>query len=176
MIKKYSLLIAALLLIGCSANKTLPPRTVDSVDLNRYTGKWYEIAHLPFYWQNDCVNTTATYSIKENGEIRVINQCRHQEFFGKIREFEGKARVVDAKTNAKLEVQFFWPFWGDYWILDLADDYNYVLVGTPDKKYLWVLSRSQKMEKELLAKLVKKAASLGYDVKKLILTEQLQKP
>jgi apolipoprotein D and lipocalin family protein len=106
---------------------------VSHVELQKYLGKWYEIARLPAKFQEGCNETTATYSLLANGDISVLNECKKN---GKIKLARGKAKVVDKTTNAKLKVTFFWPFYGDYWILKLGDNYEYSVVGTPDRKYL----------------------------------------
>lgn len=117
------------------------PSTVSYVDLKKYLGRWYDIAHYPFYFQKDCNGSIAEYSLKENGDIQVVNSCNKGSLDGPVKKVKGKAWVVDKKTNAKLKVQFFWPFSGDYWILDIAKDYSWVIVGHPERKYLWILSR-----------------------------------
>jgi apolipoprotein D and lipocalin family protein len=97
---------------------TPPLETVRHVDLNRYTGRWFEIARYPNWFERKCDrDVTADYSIKETGDIRVVNACITRT--GKIERSEGTAKVVDASTNAKLKVTFFWPFYGNYWIRGL---------------------------------------------------------
>ncbi len=124
------------------------PQTVKSVNLQKYTGTWYEIAKIPNSFQDHCIkNTTATYQLDEDGEIIVINRCVDEE--SDIDEAEGIARVVDTLSNSKLEVSFVSVlginlFWGDYWILGLEENYNYVVVGTPNRKYGWILARDPK--------------------------------
>lgn len=126
--------------------------TVDSVDLKKYVGTWYEIAKIPNSFQDQCIkNTTATYKINNEGDIEVVNKCIDEN--GEFDSAEGIARVVDKKSNSKLEVSFVsilgWNlFWGDYWILGLDKDYKFAIIGTPSKKYGWILSRSPKMSKE----------------------------
>ena len=101
---------------------------VPHVELEKYLGKWYEIAHLPAKFQEGCNETTATYSLSDNGGISVLNECKKD---GKAKSAKGKAKVVDKITNAKLKVTFFWPFYGDYWIIKLGSEYDYAVVGTP---------------------------------------------
>lgn len=146
--------------------------TVQDVDLNRYLGTWYEIASFPQSFQRGCTGTTANYSLKKNGEIRVLNTCRVDSLDGKEKSAEGTAWVVDTKTNSKLKVQFFWPFSGDYWIVDLAKDYSYAVVGAPDREYLWFLSRTPTLSNELYARLLSKVAELGFDGSRLVKTLQ----
>lgn len=100
-----------------------PPEVVSFVDLSRYVGQWYEIARFPHWFQEGCVGSRAAYSLRADGRISVLNECHEGFFSGKIKNAKGKARIVDKKTNAKLKISFFWPFSGDYWIIDLGKDY-----------------------------------------------------
>jgi apolipoprotein D and lipocalin family protein len=121
---------------------------VQSVDLTRYAGRWYEIARLPNSFQKKCADSvTANYTMREDGKIKVINRCRKAS--GEYATAQGEAKIVDKKTNAKLKVTFFWPFYGDYWILDLRPNDEYAAVGEPHRKYLWILSRSPRMDEAL---------------------------
>ncbi len=142
---------------------------VPHVELEKYLGKWYEIAHLPAKFQESCDETTATYTLSKDGSISVLNQCSKN---GKTKQAKGKAKVVDKNSNAKLKVTFFWPFYGDYWIIELGNNYDYSVVGTPNRKYLWVLSRTPQMDNKLYSQLVEHARSKGFDVDKLIKTLQ----
>ena len=142
---------------------------VPHVDLNRYLGKWYEIARLPARFQEGCTDTTATYALSEDGSISVLNECRRN---GKMKQAKGKAKVVDKNSGAKLKVTFFWPFYGDYWIIDLGKDYDYAVVGTPNRKYLWILSRTPKMDEKLYSQLIEFAKSKGFNINNLIKTSQ----
>ena len=137
------------------------------VELEKYLGKWYEIAHLPAKFQEGCNETTATYTLSKDGSISVLNQSIKN---GKVKQAKGKAKVVDRKSNAKLKVTFFWPFYGDYWIIKLGNDYDYAVVGTPNRKYLWILSRTPHMDDELFSQLTESAKSQGFDVNSLIKT------
>jgi len=140
---------------------------VPRVELGKYLGKWYEIAHLPARFQKDCTDTTATYTLSEDGKISVLNECIRN---GKVKQAKGKAKVVDKSSGAKLKVTFFWPFYGDYWIIDLGKDYDYAVVGTPNRKYLWILSRTPKMDNKLFSQLLESVKSKGFDVNNLIIT------
>jgi len=140
---------------------------VPHVELNKYLGKWYEIAHLPARFQEGCTDTTATYTLSEDGNISVLNECTRN---GKVKRAKGKAKVVDNNSGAKLKVTFFWPFYGDYWIINLGKDYDYAVVGTPNRKYLWILSRTPQMDDKLFSQLIESAKSKGFDVKSLIKT------
>ncbi|HVP40563.1 MAG TPA: lipocalin family protein [Candidatus Krumholzibacteriaceae bacterium] len=142
---------------------------VPYVELKKYLGKWYEIAHLPFRFQEGCTDTTATYSLSEGGSISVLNECIEN---GKVKRAKGKAKVVDKSSGAKLKVTFFWPFYGDYWIIDLGEDYDYAVVGTPNRKYLWILSRTPRMDDKLYSQLIESVKSKGFNVDNLIKTSQ----
>jgi apolipoprotein D and lipocalin family protein len=155
---------------------------VDFVDFERYTGKWYEIASLPQHFQRGCVATTATYTLRTDGRIGVLNECRDESFDGTLRQAEGIAWVSDpSDSDAKLKVQFFWPFRGDYWIIELAADYSYVVIGHPSREYLWILSRTPTMkpnqyasllEPDQYASLLAKIKTHGYALDRLNRTPQ----
>lgn len=148
-----------------------PLATVPSVDLERYVGTWYEIARYPNRFQRDCAgDTTANYMLLANGNIQVVNACR--EANGKMKTARGKAKIVDRTSNARLKVTFFWPFYGNYWIIGLALDYSYAIVGEPDRKYLWILSRTPRMSTESYAEALQKIREAGYDPKHLMQTPQ----
>lgn len=145
-----------------------PVRTVASVDLERYAGEWHEAARLPNRFQDKCAgDVRATYTRRGDGRIDVLNRCRARD--GSTTEALGLARVVDTATNAKLKVRFapawlsFLPMvWGDYWILGLAPDYSWAVVGSPDRKYLWVLSRTAAMNRASLDAAVAVARAQGF--------------
>jgi apolipoprotein D and lipocalin family protein len=140
---------------------------VSHVELNRYLGKWYEIAHLPTRFQRNCTDTTATYSLSTDGNISVLNECKRN---GKVKQAKGKAKVVDKNTGAKLKVTFFWPFYGDYWILGLGKDYEYAVVGTPNRKNLWILSRTPQMDDQVFSQIIESVKSQGFNLDNLIKT------
>ena len=137
------------------------------VELEKYLGKWFEIAHLPAKFQESCSDTTATYTLSKDGSISVLNGCTRN---GKVKQAKGKAKVVDKDTGAKLKVTFFWPFYGDYWIIKLGNDYEYAVVGTPNRKYLWILNRTPKMDDNLYSQITEFAKSKGFNVENLIRT------
>lgn len=153
-------------------------KTVSSVDLKRYTGKWYEIAKLPNKFQKQCAgNVTADYSLQPDGDIEVINRCLKRD--GQYDDAKGKAKVVDKQSNAKLEVRFapavlsFIPqVWGDYWIIDLDQNYQYAVVGDPKQKYLWILSRTAQMDDATYQRILRNIEKMGYDPNKLVKTPQ----
>ncbi len=150
-------------------------RSVPTVDLERYAGLWHEVARLPNRFQEKCRGeTTALYELLPGGEFRVTNTCRGAE--GQVIRAEGRARLADRQgPTSRLKVRFapgFLSFlsmvWGDYWILDLTDDYSAALVGTPNREYLWVLSRSPQMDDAIYARLLATAAAQGFEVAKLV--------
>ena len=153
-----------------------PPTTVPKVDLNKYSGLWYEIAKIPNSFQDQCAyGTTAEYKINEDGEIEVINKCFDAE--GEPDVAEGVAQVVDKKTNAKLEVSFvsflgIRPFWGDYWIIGLDKNYQYAIVGHPERKYGWILSRTPNLSAENLTVAYSILKENGYNPKDFVSTIQ----
>ncbi|NTV13033.1 MAG: lipocalin family protein [Desulfobulbaceae bacterium] len=167
-------LLLPLLLLGLSAcsatrEKTMKPlATVAHVDLECYLGEWYEIARYPNRFQKDCPASKATYSLQPGGRIEVFNECYATDFKQVLRSVRGTAKVVDRESNAKLKVTFFWPFAGDYWIIDLGEDYRYAVVGHPDRKYLWILSREKTMQEGLYQEILARLAAQGYDPAKLI--------
>ncbi len=146
-------------------------QTVPFVDLNKYAGKWYEIASFPQRFQKGCCCTTADYTLSEKGFVIVENRCSKGD--GKKHAYiKGKAFVVKNSGNAKLKVQFFWPFKGKYWIIDLADDYSYAVVSHPNKKYLWILSRTSKMDQNVYGQIISRLKEKQFDLAKLQLTVQ----
>jgi apolipoprotein D and lipocalin family protein len=165
------LLIATTLLSGCLMQpvyrvSTDPVKTVAHVDLNRYLGKWYEIYRLPNWFEDtDCITVTAEYSALPDNQINVLNTCQKKD---QSKQANGIAKIADLQTNAQLKVSFFRPFYGDYWVLDLATDYSWVLVGEPSGKYFWILARTRQLSPQLEEQLLQKAEKLGYLRKDLI--------
>jgi len=159
--------------IGCAppVQDAPPLQTVDYVDLERYLGTWFEIARLPHRFQDGCVASKAIYSRRDDGLIAVYNECRKGRVDGPLKSVKGKARVVDAVSSAKLEVSFFWPFWGDYWIIDLDQDYRWAVVGHPSRKYLWILSRARTLDRDTLAGIKGRLVAQGYDLGSLVVLE-----
>ena len=167
---------AAWLLAGCSTsnNDALAPNTVGSLDLQRYQGTWYEQARLPMFFQRNCAQSEAQYTLKPDGNVAVLNRCRTAE--GKWEEAKGTASPqVPGKTD-KLWVEF--DNWvsrllpgatkGDYWVLYLGDGYSTALVGNPDRRYLWLLSRKPQIDQQTRDELLSKAQQQGYDTTRLI--------
>lgn len=164
-------LAAGVFLYGCGGNYP-PLSTVESVDIQKYLGKWYEIALLPNSFEEGCHCTTAEYSLIDSTTIRVVNTCNQDSSDGEIDRANGKAFVVEGTNNSKLKVQFFWPFKGDYWILALDKEYQHVLVGSPSREYLWILSRTPKLEESVINELKSIARTKGFDTSKMIYTDQ----
>ncbi len=146
------------------------PTTASRVDLQRYMGKWYEIASLPNKFQQGCRCTTAQYQLA-NRFVRITNQC----IKGNNKQpavARGKAWAVTGSHNSKLKVQFFWPFRGDYWILYVSPGYRYALVGSPNRKYLWILARRSRLNRISYQRMVAIANAKGYDTNRLQKTLQ----
>ncbi len=175
--KSAKLFLAIFAAAGCATTATSrlhlgTLQTVPHVDLGRYLGTWYEIASFPQSFQRGCTATTATYSMRPDGDIDVLNRCRKGSLDGKEDSARGRARVVDKATNAKLEVSFFRPFWGDYWIIDLGSDYEYAVVGHPSRDYLWILSRKPTMDDAVYQGILARLRVQGYEVERLNRTLQ----
>jgi apolipoprotein D and lipocalin family protein len=153
-------------------------KAVDALDLDRYLGSWHEIAAIPQFFQRKCVrDTRATYSAAEGGLIRVENVCI-KEGGGRERA-EGRARRPDAAAPAKLEVSFVelfgeYRFWigGDYWVIALDPAYRWAVVGHPSHRYGWVLARAPKLEPSVLAEIVGRIKTQGYDACDFVVTPQ----
>lgn len=169
--------------LGCSmiccqttSKQLSPPATVPSVDLSRYAGEWYEVARLPVFYQGDNERAIATYTLRSDGQMDVINTAIRQD--GTKHSVTGLATPVPNSGNAKLRIKINkWPAtWipvptqGNYWILELAPDYSYALVGTPDRKFLWLLSRTPTLSTSKFTALIERADALGYHTDKLIIS------
>lgn len=156
--------------ITTATSQTL--QTVPYVDLTKYVGKWYEIASFPQRFQKGCNCTTAEYTLTDKGYIIVENRCNRDSINGKESYIKGKVFVVENSGNAKLKVQFFWFFKSKYWIIDLADDYSYAVVGHPNRKYLWILSRTPLMNDAVYQQIISRVAAMGFDISKIKTTKQ----
>ena len=141
-----------------------PPQTAPSVDLARYAGPWYEIESFPNWFQGGCAETKAEYTPRPDGRIHVVNTCQRG---GRPVRIEGTARVVPGSNNSKLKVRFFWPFEGDYWVLDLDPAYRWAAVGHPNRNYLWILARQRPLDPEILEGIRARLAAKNYDVSRL---------
>lgn len=175
-----SVLLAAAACTGMEQRELLT--TVALVDLSRYSGTWHEIARLPMWFQRHCVDSKAIYTSRPDGRVGVHNECETDS--GGLDQVNGVATVVDQKTNARLNVvfdNFFARLFGssrqgNYWILDLDPDYRVAMVGTPDRRYLWILSRTPHLDEPTYELLVAKALELGFPVKDLIRTKRSPPP
>ncbi|WP_374352079.1 lipocalin family protein [Chitinimonas sp.] len=165
---------ALLFLVHAPAQAEAPVASVAQLDLNRYMGQWYEIASFPMFFQRQCIaDTTANYAIRPDGAVSVLNRCRTKDGFDSA---EGKATVVEGGNNAKLKVSFFWPFKADYWVIGLDPDYRWAVVGNPNRKYLWLLSRTPNLPKPLLDEALAAASAQGFDLAQLRYTPQTASP
>ena len=173
-----SVLLALPFFTACSQaekKNTINKQTVRSLNLDRYLGKWYEIARFDHPFERDMVGVTAEYSLRPDGKTRVLNSGYKPDFNGKFKTAEGKARRPDPNEPGKLEVSFFLWFYGEYNILELDEqNYSYVLIGSSSDKYLWILSRTPQLPKETVNMLLEKAAKRGYDTSKFIWVKQKQ--
>ncbi len=160
-----------IILFSCKKG-TIDLPVVGEVDLEKYSGTWYEIARLPNSFEKGLKCVTATYRLREDGKIEVINRGHKTGKPGKISKIKGVARVPDRNQPAKIKVTFFWPFSGDYYIIELDKDYRYALVGEPSRKYLWILARDKVLESTIYESLLKKAGEMGFDSKSVIRTDQ----
>ena len=163
------------MLVGCGmwGVAAEPLATVESVDLERYQGLWYEIARYPNWFEQNCVGTTAEYTILPDGRVEVVNTCLDTSLDGPARDIRGSARSVDP-GNAKLKVSFFGPFEGDYWILDLGEDYEYAVVGEPSRKFFWILSRRPTLDEDTLDMIIEMMPEWGYDPSRLYYVPQVE--
>lgn len=165
--------LVTLLILMTSNSKAQSLETVPLVDLNRYAGKWYEIAAFPQRFQKNCHCTTAEYTLTDKDYVIVENRCNNDSANGKLSSIKGKAFIQKNSGNAKLKIQFFWPFRGKYWIIDLADDYSFAVVSHPNKKYLWILSRTPKMGEDIYRQIIGRLKEKGFDLSKIRMTEQI---
>jgi len=175
--KNHIVLILSFILIGayCKAQKTMIDNSVvKELILDKYLGTWYELARYDHSFERGLEGVTATYSMREDGKIKVLNSGYKGGLDGKKSEAIGKAKIPDAKIPAKLKVSFFWIFYGDYFVMELDDDYQWAVIGSKSDKYLWILSRTPQMDPSIYKDLLDRLIKRGYDVSKLI--EVKQKP
>lgn len=175
--KKIIMILLTIMSSFAFAGGHEPLQTVKHVDLERYIGKWYEIARFDQKFQKNCTAVTATYSKRRDGDIKVLNTCRLYNPTGKSKQSIGRAWVNDKVSNAKLRVQFFLirfrinSLAGNYWIIELdQENYSYAVIGDPTRRYLWILSRSPQMEEGMYNELVTRARGHGFDTSKLLIT------
>jgi apolipoprotein D and lipocalin family protein len=169
MLGPITILAAALALSGCAALDKGPvgnravPQPAKMVELNRYLGRWYEYGRYEAGFQKGCEAVTADYRLLGDNNIEVLNSCRKGGANGKLDTAKGKAKVVSDSNGAKLKVSFFGPFYGDYWVLDRADDYSWAIVGEPSGRYLWMLTREAKPSSGKSELLKARVQELGYE-------------
>lgn len=160
---------AAVALAACSSLARGPvgnrsvPQPAKPVDLGRYAGVWYEIARYDNRFERNCEAVTAEYRLQTNGGVEVTNRCRRGGVDGPLKSIKGRAKVVEGSDNAKLKVSFFGPFFGDYWVLDHADDYAWSIVGEPSGRFLWLLSRTARPSDVQRQAIDSRVRELGYD-------------
>ncbi len=173
--QKLALSLLPFALISACAGKPEPvgnnavPEPAKAVELDRYLGKWFEMARYEAPFQKGCDGVTADYSLRKDGKIKVINSCTKA---GKTTTAKGKAKIVEGSRNAKLKVSFFGPFYGDYWVLDRAEDYSWAIVGEPSGRYLWMLTRQAQPEPQVRAQIEARVKELGYDWNLVRVTDQ----
>lgn len=160
--------ILPFILFSCRSGRELP--VVDEVDLEQYAGTWYDIAHLPQRFQKGCKCVTAEYTPAED-HVKVVNTCVDEET-DEVSQARGKAFPVEGSNNARLKVQFFWPFKGDYYIIALNEAYTMAMVGAPNRKYLWILSRTPEPDPLFFNQYMERAKELGFDTEALEFTDQ----
>lgn len=147
--------------------------TVPVLDITKYAGIWYEIARLPNSFERKLECVTATYSLRDDGKIKVVNKGHLISNHAEVKEITGVAWVPDKKAPAKLKVSFFRPFAGKYWVLDLNDDYTCAMVGDPSRKYFWILSKKRTIDEGMYNTLLEKAIQKGFDIQKIIKVKQV---
>jgi apolipoprotein D and lipocalin family protein len=159
----FSIMFASVSLRAASVAE--PLTTVPFVDVERYMGTWYEIGSIPQWFSRGCFNTWAEYTLRDDGRVDVLNQCHKGSPTGRVKQAKGIARVVNDQTNAELKVSFFWPFEGDYWIVELGDNYEYAVVSEPGRSTLWILSRTPEMDRDVLDGVVERLKTVhGFDM------------
>lgn len=164
------MMTALLVLVGCSAPAPLP--VVDSVDLQRYAGRWYVWARFDHRFERGCTCSVAEYTVMTD-HVKVVNYCYEDNAW---RTIEGKAFPVEGTNNAKLDVQFFWPFKGDYYVVALDSSYQHVLVGSPSRSYLWMMARTPVVDEATYASLAATASKHGFDASALMRTSCASAP
>jgi apolipoprotein D and lipocalin family protein len=153
-------------LLALSLFPGVPNKTVDKVDLNRYAGKWYSLYSIPTMFDKDTHETTTTYTLNKDGYINVLTTAKKGKD-NELKTYTSKLFPVEGTHDSQLKAQFVWPFKVDYWIIDLAPDYSYVVVGHPDHKFLFIMSRKPTMDPKLHEELVARCKEMGYPVEKL---------
>jgi apolipoprotein D and lipocalin family protein len=163
-------LLGSMLMGACSSNP--PLETVSNVDLKRFQGKWYEIAKLPRPTQADCYGTIAQYTQTSSTTMNFVHQCNLGSLSGPLHESSADAVVNDTSATAKLSVNFGGGFYGDYWVIDLGENYQYAVVGHPTRQFLWIISRTPSLDQPTLDGILQRAKDKGFDVQQLQYTQQ----
>lgn len=163
--------LAIILLFTACGSGERPLDTVDQVDLEKYMGKWYEIERLPNKFEAGLKCVTAEYALLDNGNIRVLNSGINEES-GELKSSQGIAKSANDEAPGELKVSFFRPFYGDYFIMELDENYQYVLVGAPSRDFLWILSRSPNFNDQVAQELKQKASTQGFPIEQMELIEQ----
>ena len=171
-----SIILISLLLVFtfCMAKKTdkMEHVTVKNLDLDKYLGTWYEIARYDHSFERNMTGVTATYSMRPDGKIKVVNQGYLNSLNGKHKKATGKAKIPDKNEPGRLKVSFFLFFYGDYFVLELDTDYKWALIGSSSPGYLWILSRTPQLDKEVTDMILTKARERGYNTEQLIWVPQ----
>lgn len=157
-----------LCLFSCKSYEPLV--TVNPFNIDKYQGKWYEIGRFPNRFEKDLTCVTADYQLKKNGKVAVTNSGQTPD--GKIKTAHGTARIPNKKYPAQLKVTFFWPFSGDYYVIDIDKEYTVALVGNPSRKYLWILAKTKTIDDKKYSALLQKAKTAGFDITKMIKINQ----
>ncbi len=167
------LLMGILYLVSCKTQENMNDKTVvKQFDTHKYLGKWYEIARYDHRFERNLVGVTATYTLRKDGKIKVENAGFKKSLSGRKSVATGKAKIPNPQEPAKLKVSFFWFFYGDYYVMELDENYQWAVIGSSSDKYLWILSRSPKMEDSLYNQILKKLSNRGYNINKLIKVKQ----
>jgi apolipoprotein D and lipocalin family protein len=171
--KLIYLLMGILTLVACKTQEKMIDKTVvKQLDIQRYLGTWYEIARYDHRFERGMAGVSATYSMRNDGKIKVVNSGYKGGLDGKFSKAIGKAKIPNPDEPARLKVSFFWFFYGDYYVMELDGNYQWAVIGSSSDKYLWILSRSTQMEESLYNNLLNKLKARGYDTSKLIKVKQ----
>lgn len=167
------IVVLVLLVNSCKGQSSMIDKTVvKELDIDRYLGKWYEIARYDHRFERGLVGVTATYSFREDGKLKVVNSGFEGSLNGPKSEAIGKAKIPNLTIPSKLKVSFFWIFYGDYFVLELDENYQWAVIGSSSDKYLWILSRTPQMGENTYKDLIDRLTSRGYDVSKLMQVDQ----
>ena len=158
----FSALLTMMFMAICEASTGLPPvQAVEHVDLSRYVGMWYEIAYYPNRFQEGCQDSTATFSLRNDGEIDVLNSCRDKQD-GTLHHANGRGWIIDSTSNARLKFSFLWPFSSEYLIIDQGKEYEYAVIATPDRKRLWIIARVPALGTDIFESIVQRIEKQGF--------------